>query len=618
METTIVNYLYLRKKPERVMINRRKRWIIITYVYCRRALNWVRERITRRNYQILVSLLIGIVAGLAAVVLKYAVVLFRDWMYGNDPTSGKIGFVFFPIIGLGLTYLYLRYGLRHKIDFGFPSLIYKISKKKVDLPIHESYAHMISSSLTVGLGGSVGLEAPIVRTGSAIGSNMARLLRVGRQKQTLFLACGAAAGMAAIFNSPVAAVIFAFEVLLTDLALPAFIPLLIAAATGAVVSRFFYYEQLFYLPTDGWTPQDIPFFLLLGLICGFYSLYIIRALPTFERLFGRVKTIGWRFVLGGLALGTLIFLMPPLFGEGYETINLLLMGDYVAILDHTFLLPWADVPWTILGFGFLLLLAKAAATSLTLTLGGNGGIFAPSMFAGATLGFLFAAGLNQTGMVDLPTADFIAVAMAGILSGVIKSPLTGIFLIAEITGGYLLFVPLMIVSAISYFVAYYFEPQSIFTKELYQKGLWVPAHEKDRQVLKDLALVELVETNFAVLGPDQTLGDFVKVIAQSHRNLFPVTDEERNFLGVILLDDVREVMFQPDQYETIKIGDLMHQPAAVLQADDPMEKVMDVFEFHQAWNLPVVREGKYLGFVSKSTIFGKYRALLQERSTTMT
>jgi CIC family chloride channel protein len=296
----------------------------------------------------------------------------------------------------------------------------------------------------------------------------------------------------------------------------------------------------------------------------------------------------------------------------------LLMGDYVAILDHTFLLPWADVPWTILGFGFLLLLAKAAATSLTLTLGGNGGIFAPSMFAGATLGFLFAAGLNQTGMVDLPTADFIAVAMAGILSGVIKSPLTGIFLIAEITGGYLLFVPLMIVSAISYFVAYYFEPQSIFTKELYQKGLWVPAHEKDRQVLKDLALVELVETNFAVLGPDQTLGDFVKVIAQSHRNLFPVTDEERNFLGVILLDDVREVMFQPDQYETIKIGDLMHQPAAVLQADDPMEKVMDVFEFHQAWNLPVVREGKYLGFVSKSTIFGKYRALLQERSTTMT
>jgi CIC family chloride channel protein len=448
-------------------------------IFFRKTVKWVSERITQRNYQILVAIVIGIVAGLAAVAMKFSVAAVREWMYGNDPTHGNFGFVLFPIIGILLTRLYIRYGLKQKLDIGFPGLLYSLSRKKANLPRSDTYAHTISSSLTVGLGGSVGLEAPIVRTGSAIGSNLARLLGVERKKQVLFLACGASAGMAAIFNSPVAAVIFAFEVLITDIALPAFIPLLISAATGAVVARFFYFEPLFYLPTHGWEVDAVPAFILTGVFCGLYSTYLIRSLPFFERLIKKVQPIGLRLGLGGLLLGLLIYAMPPLFGEGYGMVNQLFQGNYTHLIENSVVYPLGKYGiWIIAAFAFIILMAKPIATAFTLALGGNGGVFAPSLMAGGILGFIVATAINQTGLVQLPVADFVAVGMAGILSGFIKSPLTAIFLIAEITGGYALFVPLMIVVAISYFVTYYFEPQSIFTKVMYQQGIWAPSHEK--------------------------------------------------------------------------------------------------------------------------------------------
>jgi chloride channel protein, CIC family len=307
--------------------------------------------------------------------------------------------------------------------------------------------------------------------------------------------------------------------------------------------------------------------------------------------------------------------MPPLFGEGYDTINELFQGRYLEIMENSPFYSWAAMsPWVIVVFGLFVLLAKSAATSLTLAMGGNGGVFAPSMFAGATLGFVTAAAFNQLGFIQLPVADFVAVGMAGILSGVIKSPLTGIFLIAEITGGYSLFVPLMIVAAISYFVAYYFEPHSIFTKDMYQKGVWAPSHEKDKLILQNMNLIDLVENNFAVLHPKQTLGEFVQIIAQTNRNLFPVVDDNGRLLGVILLDNVREIMFQPEQYDKVFVSDLFYNPPFVIQHDEPMETVMQKFERSQAWNLPVVKDGLYLGFVSKSSILGQYREKLGERS----
>jgi CIC family chloride channel protein len=582
-----------------------------------KAIFWTSSHVNYRNYMVLASIIIGIGAGLAAVVLKFAVNMIREWLFGNDPTSGKLGFVFFPIIGITLAILFYKYFLRKPLPLGFPPLIHRISKKKVNLPPSDMHAHIISSSLTVGFGGSVGLEAPIVRTGASIGSNLARLLQVGRSKQTLFLACGAAAGMAAIFNSPVAAVIFAFEVLLTDFALHAFIPLLISAATGAVVAKLLYYEKLFYLPAGDWAFDSLPFYILLGILAGLLSVYMIRITLGIQNYSLKIKKTIYKILFGGLSIGALIFLIPPLFGEGYETVNQLLRGEFESITQHSLFYNYSDNIWILILLAILIVFTKTIASAITMAIGGNGGIFAPSMISGAALGFAFAAIINETGIVELNESDFVAVAMAGILSGVIKSPLTGIFLIAEITGGYALFIPLMIVSALSYLVASFFEPHSVFTKELYQKGLWVPAHEKDRQILKNMSLDNYIEKNFSVLHPKQTLGELVQVIAQSSRNLFAVTNENGIFLGIILLDDVRETMFRTNLYDQFYVKQLMHNPPTTLLENESMEDVLSKFELHRAWNLPVLKaDGTYLGFVSKSSIFNQYRSLLQASEDT--
>lgn len=581
-----------------------------------RAIRWLSGRISSRNYQILVSIIIGIVAGLVAVVLKVLVHGVRDWLYGADPTSGRLAFVFLPALGIVLTLVYTRLILRRPIDSGLSNLIYAISKKRINIPVHETYSHVISSSLTVGFGGSVGLEAPIVRTGSAIGANLARLLGVGRRKQTLFLACGAAAGISAIFNSPVAGVIFAFEVLVTDIAIHSFIPLLISAATAAVVAKILYYEKIFFLPAGGWQIKALPFYLLLGVAAGLMSVYVSRATAWASELLNkRAQSFYWRVAVGSAALGLLIFLMPPLFGEGYDTVNKLLIGQENSIADHSVFYGLAGNPLFIFLFGVFILFGKAIATSVTIAAGGNGGKFAPTMFTGATLGFVFAYGINQLGWVTLNQANFIAVAMGGLMSGVFKSPLTGIFLIAEITGGYELFIPLMIVSALSYFVSLYFEPHSALIRDLARKGLWAPSHERDWHILSNLNVGALMETNFRVLTTEMTLGAFVEVIAKSKRNVFPVVDKEGILKGVILLDDVRELMFNKEAYEKTTVGDLMHQPPATVGISDTMEQVMDKFENSMAWNLPVLdKANRYLGFVSKSSIFNEYRRSLIDRS----
>ncbi len=568
----------------------------------------------RRNYEIIVSVIIGAVAGLVAVLLKYLVSLFRIWIHGQDPTSERLGFVFFPLIGILLTVAYVKLVLRRPLAPGLSELIYAITRKKVNLPAYESYAHVVSSSLTVGFGGSVGLEAPIIRTGSAIGSNLARLLRVGPRRQTLFLACGASAGMAAIFNSPVAGLIFSFEVLLSEMALQSFIPLLISSATGAVIARMLFYERLFFLPVEDWALNSLPFYIMLGVLCGLLSVYMIRTTLRIGDYFDRIKRPVSKFLIGGLAMGILVFFMPPLFGEGYDMVRDLFAGRFTALVDHSIFYRFADLPFFLLAFATFIILAKAVAAAVTIALGGNGGVFAPSMFVGALLGYVFADLWNQLGWIPLDRASFAAVAMAGLLSGVFKSPLTGIFLIAEITGGYSLFIPLMIVSALAYFVTYYFEPYSIFTRELYHRGLWVPAHERDRHILQNMNVRSLVETNFFPIRPEWTLGEFVKAIARSNRNVFPVVDTEGKFRGIVLLDDVRQIMFDVSQYGQIRVLDLMHNPPAIVEVDEPMEMVMNKFDEHNAWNLPVVDKGFYQGFVSKSSVFNRYRELLIIRS----
>ncbi len=591
-----------------------------------RLYRWIRlsayqlsQRVHPSNYRMILAVLIGIASGFMAVALKASVRSLENWLEKQDVQSGHYAYVVFPIIGIALTWIFVRWILRKKLNTSLTELIYAIYAKRIKLPGYEMYAHAISSALTVGFGGSAGLEAPIVRTSSAIGSNLAGFIRAGRGKRILFMACGTAAGMAAIFNTPVAGVIFAFEVLMLDLAVNAFIPLLISSAAGAVIGRMLYPGQIISFQTEGWAPHAIPLYVLLGMLSGLLSVFFIRfylrRMQCFERR-NRESRISL-FVFGALLLGLLVYLMPPLYGEGYSVVNYLLEGNYTHLLNHSLFYPLADNSWFLLLFAAFLIFAKALTTSLTLGIGGHGGIFAPSMFMGAILGFVFAHSLNQLGLVSLSEANFIAVAMAGTLSGIIKAPLTGIFLIAEITGGYSLIVPLMIVSAVSYFAAYFFEPHSIFTKELANKGMWVPPHERDKHILKHMNLEKLVETNFHILYPNQSLGEFVQIIAKSHRNLFPVVDQDGYFLGVVLLDDVRSRMFKQEEYDKLYVRDFMHMPQTTVDISDPMETVMERFDYYNIWNIPVLKSGRYMGFVSKSSVFNRYRELLQKQSEGM-
>lgn len=574
------------------------------------------QRVHPSNYRMILAILIGITSGFMAVGVKVSVHFLERWLEQQDVQSGHYAYVAFPVIGIVLTWFFIRWVLRKKLNTSLTELIYAIYAKRINLPGYQMYAHAISSVFTVGFGGSAGLEAPIVLTSSAIGNNLAGFMRAGRSKRILFMACGTAAGMAAIFNTPVAGVIFAFEVLMLDLAVNAFIPLLISAASGAVIGRMLYPGQIIAFQTEGWTPQAIPLYALLGIFCGLLSVFFIRfylrRMQCFERRSQQNRTS--MFVAGALLLGLLIYLMPPLYGEGYSVVNDLLKGQYSSLLNHTYFYHLSDNIWFLLIFTSLLIFAKALTTSLTLGIGGHGGIFAPTMFMGALLGFVFAHSLNTLGLVSLSEANFIAVAMAGALSGVIKAPLTGIFLIAEITGGYSLIVPLMIVSAVAYFVAYFFEPHSIFTKELANKGMWVPPHERDKHILKNMKLEDLVETNFHVLHPNQTLGELVKVIAKSRRNLFPVVDMDGYFLGIILLDDVRNRMFNREEYQQVYVRDFMHMPQTTADINDPMDTVMEKFDYYNIWNIPVLKSGRYIGFVSKSSVFNQYRDLLRNQS----
>ncbi|HEX2985161.1 MAG TPA: chloride channel protein, partial [Ignavibacteriales bacterium] len=520
----------------------------------------------------------------------------------------------FPLIGILLTVIYVLVFRNGKITKGLGTIIYTVAKGSSDLPRHKTYSHMISSALTVGFGGSAGLEAPIVITGAAIGSNAAKALKLNYKGRTLLLASGSAAGISAIFNSPIAGVIFAFEALLPEFSVPSFVPLLIASATSAVVSNLLYSGQLFILVTEGWAMNAIPYYMLLGVLCGLVSAYIIKFTLKIEVFFSKMNKPYLKAVLGGLALGIIIFIFPPLYGEGYISIEELFAGRYHELLSGSFFYFYANNQWFMLAFIGAIILIKVFATSITVGAGGNGGIFAPSLFTGARTGFFLAALMKALGIADLNHANFIAVGMAGILSGVIHAPLTGIFLIAEVTGGYELFVPLMIVSAISFFTSRYLMGYSVYTKTLVEKGLWSPS-DKDKNMLGQIAIKSSVETDFAVLHPNDKLRDALKAVAHSKRNIFPVVDNHNKLLGIIMLDDVRELMLESDSHDILLAYEVMKPPQGAIDIEADMYEAMNNFEKLKLWNLPVLENGKYAGFISKSTIFNKYRDLLISQSS---
>ena len=579
----------------------------------RPLLVWRARHISDRMYMLILSILVGAAAGLAAVVLKTSIRAQVELLQSGISEPQRVfALSLYPIIGITLTVLVTKYFLGGQLGRGIGPIIYSTAREGSIIPRSKLYSQMITAFLTVSFGGSAGTEAPISVTGAALGSNIGRVLHVDRRRRRLLTGCGAAAGVAAIFNSPIAGVLFAVETILMELPAQYFIPLLISSATATVVSKALYEGQPFVLITTSWPIDAVPFYVLLGLFTAFFSVYMIRTYHWFERFFEKWPGLQWRKVLlGGTALGLLIFLFPTLYGEGYNTVELLLRGHSEHITDGSIFSVYQDNnPWLVLVLVLFSMLLKVVATSITVGSGGNGGMFGSSLFAGALAGFFFARLINLSGLVIIPEVHFVVLGMAGMLAGVIHTPLTAIFLIAEITGGYALFVPLMLVSSSSYLITKYFEPYSVYTRKLTLKGVDVLAN-RDRGLLAQLDPRKLLETDFIPVRPTTTLGELVDIFRHASRNLFPVVAAGGRLLGVINLDSVRDALFDDAHYATTQVKELMKPAPAVVGPNDDLEHTLALFDRHGAWALPVCEEdGRYLGFILKSAILARYRRQL--------
>lgn len=574
-----------------------------------RFVNYFHESLTARQFFILSSVLVGASAGIAAILLKSIVHYIQTLVeYSATNYQQFLWFALFPLVGLALTFLYVRYILKGTLKKGASEIVYAIVKKSSILPKSETYGHIITSALTVGFGGSCGLESPIVSTGSAIGSNYATTYRLSYKERTILLGCGAASGIAAVFNAPIAGVLFAIEVLLTDVTVSAFIPLIVAAATGALLSKIILQEGvvLTFSLTQEFNYHNVPFYIILGLLAGVLSLYYANAFHYAEARIAKIGGPWMRLTVGGLVLACLLILFPPLYGEGYETIKTLSNLHPSYLTQTSVLRDLLQNDWQILLFLAAMVFLKAIAAGITIGAGGNGGNFGPSLFMGAYLGFAFSRTINLLGLGKIPETNFTLVGMAGILSGIFHAPLTAIFLIAEITGGYGLMIPLMIVSAISILMTHFFQPLSMEGRKLSTK-LKLSVEDRDKYLLSRLDLSDLIETNFLSVRPDDKLRDLIQTISQSRRNTFPVVNENGTLAGIIHLDNVRETIFRTELYDKVTVKELMTPPASTISPNDNLHIVLKKFDETNEWNLPITEKGRYLGFLSKSSILTKYR-----------
>jgi len=573
--------------------------------------------IRHRQLMLALSVVIGLLSGTAAVLLKnlthFVEYNAKAWLLGD--TFSQLVFLL-PLGGILLTMLFVQYLLKQDIGHGISKILFAISKRKGHLKPHNTWSSMFASSLTVGLGGSVGLEAPIVLTGSSIGSNLGHMLRLNYKSVVLLVGCGAAGAIAGIFKAPIAALIFSFEVLMLDLTTWSMVPLLLSSVTAAIVSYFLLGEQVVFAFTisEPFAMENLPFYILLGIFTGLVSLYFTRMNQWVEHSMGKINNGLVRTLTGGLLLSVLIFLMPHLFGEGYTTLRSLLTGQSIDLFNGTILEGLiGDNAFFIVGAFLGLIVFKVIAMALTTGSGGVGGIFAPALFVGGMSGITLAKAVNLFTPATISENNFSLVGMAGVMAAVMHAPLTAIFLIAEITGGYTLFIPLIVTATISYVTILAFEKQSIYTFRLAQRGELM-THHKDKTVLSMLSVEKVLENDFKKVKADSKLGELVKAISKSKRNIFPVVNEEKELMGVISLDDIRDIIFNTELYDKVEVAEIMQTPPAIIDKEDRMEHVLELFEVTGAWNLPVTDQGKYKGFISRSKIFSSYRKLLKEFS----
>ncbi|SEO92488.1 chloride channel protein, CIC family [Mucilaginibacter sp. OK283] len=569
---------------------------------------WRLRRNSQRNFLIYCSVFVGFFGGLAAIVLKFLVHFIEDVSRNiSSHLYYHIAYVFLPALGIFLAVTWQHLGNRDKIQKGIGSILANIKKNRSNIRLNNIYSHIVTSSLTVGFGGSAGLEAPIVATGAAIGSNVGKFFKLTPYEKTVLLAAGASAGIAAVFNSPIAGVLFSLEILIGEITIPTFIPLLIASATGVVVSKLLYSGQLFHLVTEGWVVTAIPFYILLGLFSGWMAIYINKVGGKLEGGILKKQNRYVRALLGGLFLGLIILVFPQLFGEGYHYLQAILNGNIDALKDESLFAGWLSNQWFMLVFIIALVFMKIIASGITLGSGGNGGSFAPTMFTGAFLGLTIAYGVNLTGLIHLNTVNFIAVGMAGALSGVMHAPLTAIFLIAEITGGYVLFIPLMIVSSISYIISRVSSPHNIYWQHLIHEKDIHPG--QDYSMLNAISLDSIINRKYTAVDKQTTVNDFYKILAVTDANIFPVLKEDGRLEGVVLVDDIRRRLFNQEIADET-IADIMTVPPTIIDYEQPVSSVMETFDAIDVWQLPVAKDGLFIGFISKSALLSKYREVI--------
>lgn len=578
---------------------------------------WRLKHISHKQFVYILSIIVGFLSGVVAVVIKNLTHYIQLLLEGKLIKDYHNAFYFiFPLIGLLLTYLLIRYVIRNRITQGIPATLFAISKQKGIIKRQKMFASLITAPITVGFGGSVGLEGPTVATGAAISSNLSRMLHLNQATRTLLIGCAAAGAMSSLFKAPIAAIIFAIEVFSLDLTLVSLIPLLLASVSAIITSYFFQGNDIL-LPfsiQDEFVLKDIPFYILLGVVAGVVSIYFTKTYERLQIYFDKISSPVKRLIIGGLGIGVLVYFIPPLYGEGFDVINNLVQGNLGHVLENNFLQLDISNNWVIIGLLSGLVLFKVIASCFTFGSGGVGGIFAPTLFMGSIMGNCLARIINSLGFLNDPVSEsnFTLIGMTGLMAGVLHAPLTAIFLIAEVTGGYELFIPLMIAAAISFSITKLYIPHSVYAMELGKKGELI-THNKDHAVLTLMDLNKVVETNFIEIYPEMTLKMIVNhAIIHSKRNIFPVLDKEsRTLEGIILLDDLRPVMFNKSLYKKIIARELMHKPAEIIDLDnDKMTEVMKKFQDTGAWNLPVTKDGKYYGIVSKSKLLTSYRRKL--------
>lgn len=576
--------------------------------------SWRVQHVTDRQFMLLLSIPTGFLAGLAAVFLKTLVHTIRDGLLSIRFPHSDLLYFLFPVVGIFLTIVFCRFILKKEVGHGIPGILYAISKKKGMVARSNTWTSMIASALTVGFGGSLGLEGPSVSTGASIGSNIGQALKLDFRQIVLLIGMGGAAALAAIFQAPIAGIFFALEVLMVDLSLGSVIPIIVSSFVAILTSYFTLGQAVEYqaVINEGFMPSNALYYIGLGLFAGLISAYFLKVTFTVEKRFKNVKSPWKRFFIGSLFLGLLIYLFPALYGEGYEAINDALAGDYSIIYSNPLLGQFKDNMWVVLVLFAGIILLKAFATAFTFGAGGVGGTFAPALFIGAFSGLFFALSINALGIGELDAPKFALVGMCGLIAGMLHAPLTGIFLIAEITNGYALIVPLMIVAALAYAVNHLFFKYSVYSHSVAEMGVSV-THNKDTSVLNMLAINKLIENNFSCITPGSTLRDLIPLIASSSRNIFPVVDAQGNFCGHVLFDHVRSVMFDQTLYDNA-IENFMVKPDYVIDPEEPMEEVVQKFQESRKYNIPVIKNNKYLGYISRANVFSAYRKTLSEIS----